>query len=101
MTVLFSGLSIPSLLRPFVVRSVVKQVKNQIWMQGMGRHSDEERTDFGFEDLQAMSDFLGSKPFWMGSQISSIDGIDFSFDLSLPMTIHSHRFLVFARHLET
>jgi hypothetical protein len=49
-------------------------MKKQLWMQGTGRHTEEELIKFGKEDLQAMSDFLGSNQFWFGNQISSIDG---------------------------
>ena len=39
----------------------------------IGRHSIEEIAEFSFEDLKAISDLLGDKPYINGNQPSTID----------------------------
>ena len=41
--------------------------------QGMGRRSDEEVYDLAKRDLDAISDFLGDKPYFFGDEPRSID----------------------------
>lgn len=40
--------------------------KNKTKMRGLLRHSDEELWGFSNEDLRALSDYLGDKPFFFG-----------------------------------
>ncbi len=43
--------------------------------QGMGRHSDAEIVEIGKRDLQALSDFLGDKRYFLGDKPSSLDAV--------------------------
>jgi len=44
------------------------QVGNRARCHGIGRHSSEEIQKIGCDDVQAISDFLGDKPFMMGDK---------------------------------
>lgn len=41
--------------------------------QGMGRRSHESVLEVYKKDIDALSDFLGSKKYFMGDQVSSLD----------------------------
>ncbi len=48
-------------------------VVNQMIGQGMGRHSNEEIHEIASADLAAISEFLGSKPFFFGDHPTGAD----------------------------
>jgi glutathione S-transferase len=58
--------SIPALVRPFVVAMIHRSVKRNMKGHGLGRHSRAEIERLAARDLDAISAFLGSKPFLMG-----------------------------------
>jgi glutathione S-transferase len=73
----FSGL--PLLARP-VARAVAgSQVRRMLHLQGIGRHGHREIYDMGREDLRALADYLGDKPFFLGDRLTSIDAVAFGF----------------------
>jgi isoprene-epoxide---glutathione S-transferase len=41
--------------------------------QGMGRRPDDEVHKFLVDDIDALSDFLGDKPYFMGDRLRSVD----------------------------
>jgi len=45
--------------------------------QGIGRHSKEEIYRIAEQDLRALSDYLGEKPYFMGAEITSLDASAF------------------------
>jgi glutathione S-transferase len=45
----------------------------------MGRHSANEVAELGSRSLQAIADYLGSKPFFMGIEPSGVDATIFAF----------------------
>lgn len=53
-------------------------VKKRLQNHGIGRHSVQEVYEFGMQDIQALSDFLGSKPFMMGEKMTTIDCVAFA-----------------------
>ncbi|XP_055859616.1 failed axon connections homolog isoform X2 [Biomphalaria glabrata] len=57
------------LLRIYLNRLVYKQTYDQ----GIGRHSPEEVKHIMLTDLQALSDYLGDKPFLMGDNPCDVD----------------------------
>ena len=64
----------------FLVSTILRsKVKRNLDGQGIGRHSDEERSRLAGECIQALSDFLGDKPFMMGDKPTSIDANLFSY----------------------
>ena len=64
---------IPKLLRNFVANVVQKNVKKQLYSQGIGRHSRDEIYQLGKDDLKAIAVSLGEQKFFMGDQPTSID----------------------------
>ncbi|MBX2986616.1 MAG: glutathione S-transferase family protein [Bdellovibrionaceae bacterium] len=77
---LFKGL--PFFLRPFIERMVAKSLRKSIQGHGMGRHARADIEALAKRDLQALSDFLGNKPYFMGEKISGVDATVFAFVLS-------------------
>jgi len=55
---------------PAIVRN---QVKRTLHGQGLGRHSQAELTTLANQDLRALDEMLGDKPFLMGDRICSVD----------------------------
>ena len=64
---------IPALLRPLVVPKIRRDVKRDLRGQGLGRHSHQELTQLAIRDLDALSSFLGDKPYLMGDQPCGAD----------------------------
>ncbi|XP_046344614.1 failed axon connections homolog [Haliotis rufescens] len=52
---------------------VSRRMTTNAWAQGMGRHSLEEIEGILNDDLQAISDFIGEKPFFMGKKATEVD----------------------------
>jgi len=50
-----------------------KQTKKKTKLRGLACHSDEELWSFSFDDLRAMSDYLGDKRYFLGATPSTID----------------------------
>lgn len=70
---------LPLGLRVLVPGMVRREVARNLYGQGMGRHSPVEIYDFGRQDPNAVSDFLGDKPFLMGNPPTSIDATAYGF----------------------
>ena len=67
----FSSLPLP--LRWFVPGMAQKQVRRDLRGHGIGRHTDAEINAVAVEDLRAVSDFLGDKPYLLGAAPTSLD----------------------------
>jgi glutathione S-transferase len=68
---------------PFPLNNIVafiarKNIVGELYKHGMGRHSDAEIVDIGNRDLQALSGFLGDKPYFLGDKPSSLDAVAYS-----------------------
>ena len=70
---------IPAPMRPFLVPMIRRQVRRALHGQGMGRHSPEEIVALGTRSIDAIADFLGAKPFLMGSEPTGVDATAFAF----------------------
>jgi glutathione S-transferase len=70
---------IPAPLRPLIVAFVRRQLKRTLHGQGVGRHTREEIIALGSRSIAAIADFLGSKPFFMGSEPTGVDATLFAF----------------------
>ena len=55
------------------VAATRKSMVDQTHAQGMGRHTVDEVQQIGMADLQAISDYLGDKPFFMGDKPTTVD----------------------------
>jgi glutathione S-transferase len=67
---------------PPFIRDVVASVfriliRRQIYGHGIGRHSSEEIFQLGRDDLDALSDYLADKPYFMGDKPTSLDATAF------------------------
>jgi hypothetical protein len=51
-----------------IIEELGKNVRTQIYNQGIRRHSSEEICQIITGEYQALSDFLADKPFFMGEQ---------------------------------
>lgn len=69
----------PAVIRPLVVAMVRRRVGKSLHSQGMGRHSTKEIAELGSRSLQAIADYLGSKPFFAGAEPSGADATLFAF----------------------
>ena len=76
---LISTGSLPSLLVDLILKSRAKIVQKAAFYQGIGRHSKEEVQEMIDKDLEAISTYLGSKSFFMGSEPCEVDCTMFGF----------------------
>jgi glutathione S-transferase len=65
--------AIPAAVRPLVAIFARRGVRQELVGQGIGRHSSDEIHRIGIRDLNAVADFLGDKPFFMGPNPTEID----------------------------
>jgi glutathione S-transferase len=71
--------AVPAVARPIVVAMVKRSVKRNARGHGMGRHSRAEIEALGTRSIDAMADYLGDKPFFMGAEPSGVDAAMFAF----------------------
>ena len=74
---------LPWLLRGFISRKVRKHMLDRLHKQGLGVHQEHEIDQMGIEDLIAIRDLLGDKPYMFGEQVSSLDATVYSVTSSL------------------
>jgi glutathione S-transferase len=70
---------VPAPLRPLVKAMVRKGIKKSVHAQGTGRHSPSERLALGAKAIDAISDYLDAKPYFMGAEPTGVDATIFSF----------------------
>ena len=56
-----------------------RKVKRSLYLQGIGRNSDEEILQMASETLQSLSDLLGDKAYFFGDRPSTLDATAFGF----------------------
>jgi glutathione S-transferase len=71
--------SVTPALRPAVVAFIRYKVRSALWAQGMGRHKPAEIERLGIRSIDAIADYLGGKPFFMGTAPSAVDATIFAF----------------------
>ncbi len=54
-----------------------RKVRGDLWSQGISRHREDEIFQIGNRDLDALSEFLGDKPYFMGEQPTTLDASAF------------------------
>ena len=69
----------PALIRPLVISLVRRRVRKGLYAQGMGRHSRAEIVALGTRSIDAIADFLGAKPYFMGAEPTGVDATIFAF----------------------
>ncbi len=70
---------IPAPLRPVVVAMIRRRVRQSLYAHGLGRHSRAEIGELGARSIDAIADFLGSKPFFFGREPTGVDATLFAF----------------------
>jgi glutathione S-transferase len=71
--------SVPAPMRPLVTAMVRRSVRKNLHGHGMGRHSGSEIVQLGTRGIDALADFLGAKPYFMGAAASGVDATIFAF----------------------
>jgi glutathione S-transferase len=70
---------VPAPVRPAVIALIRRQVRKSLHAHGMGRHSPDEMVRLAVRDVDAIADYLGSKPYFMGSEPTGADATIFAF----------------------
>src|SRR5262249_37106004 len=70
---------IPAPIRPLLTAVVRRQLRKTLHGQGLGRHSPDEIIKLGTRSIDAIADFLGDKPFFMGGEPTGVDATMFAF----------------------
>ena len=69
----------PAPLRPLVARLVRRTIAKSLYLQGLGRHSEEELYKLACDDLTALSTSLGGKQYFFGEKPTELDAIAYGF----------------------
>lgn len=70
---------VPAPVRGLVERLVRRKVRQMLWGQGLGRHSDEELLALASQGIRSIADILGDKPYLMGDKPCGADATLFAF----------------------
>ena len=62
---------------PVTLKMQQRKARSALDHQGIGRHSKEEIYRIAEQDLRALSDYLGEKPYFMGAEVTSLDASAF------------------------
>ncbi|NEO71800.1 glutathione S-transferase family protein [Moorena sp. SIO3H5] len=73
----FDGISTPESEQ--YLKQVRQSISNQIYQQGIGRHSENEIGEIINADFQALSDYLADKPFFMGDKPTTLDATAYGY----------------------
>jgi glutathione S-transferase len=68
----------PWLIKVTVANRMAKNIEKTLYKHGTGRFTDSEKLKILNDNLTAISNYLGSKTYFFGDQVSSIDVILFS-----------------------
>jgi len=71
--------NLPPVVGAIVPTLVRRDVRRNLYGQGIGRHSREEIYEIGCRDVKALSDFLRDKPFLLGDAPTSLDATGYAF----------------------
>lgn len=74
--------AIPAPIRPLIARMVRKKVAKTHHLQGLGRHSAEERLQLAMGDLEAVEMLLSKNRFLLGDKPCGADATTFAFILA-------------------
>jgi glutathione S-transferase len=69
----------PALIRPLVVRSVLKRVRRNLYAQGLGRHTESENSATAGRAIESLAQILGDNPYFMGPTPCGVDATVFAF----------------------
>jgi glutathione S-transferase len=66
---------LPVPLKWFVPALVQGKFRRTLQLQGLGRHTDQERARLVRHDIEALAQVLGDKPYLMGEQPTAVDAM--------------------------
>ena len=69
----------PAPLRPLVGRLVRRTIAKSLYLQGLGRHSQEDLYRLACDDLTALSTSLGGQRYFFGEQPTELDATAYGF----------------------
>lgn len=75
--VFFDGM--PPLLKHIVPHVARRAMRRELHGHGMGRHSREEISAIGCQDVRALAHLLGEQAYFMGEKPSSLDATAYAF----------------------
>jgi len=75
--------ALPPLLRGVVPPLARRQVRDQLYKHGMGRHGEDEIYALGCADLQALAALLGDGPYLHGDTPTLVDASVFAYVLCI------------------
>lgn len=70
---------LPPVLRQLLPAMLRRNFRKQLYARGLGRHDAATILRMGKADLDAVSDFLGDKPYFMGDRPSMLDATALGF----------------------
>ncbi len=76
-TAFFGKLPVP--LKWIVPALARRGLRKELHGHGMGRHSEAQIHAIGKRDITALADFLGDKPYFMGTEPCSLDATGYGF----------------------
>lgn len=68
----------PWIIKVTVANTIARNIKNTLYKHGMGRFTDAEKLKILDDNLLAISNYLGTKKYFFGDQVSTIDTILYS-----------------------
>ena len=70
---------LPGILKRLIFALAQRTVRKQTEAQGIGRHSPDEIKKLGLDDIQAVTGYLGDKPYFGGDTPREIDATAYAF----------------------
>ena len=70
---------IPAPVRPLMVAMIRRSVRKRMKGHGMGMHNQAEIIALGARSIDAIAEYLGAKPFFMGDEPAGADATVFAF----------------------
>lgn len=71
--------NIPFPLKMIIPGVAQKRIKKSLYQHGLGRHSEQEILDIARKDITALSDYLGTKDYFLINKPTSLDVGAFAF----------------------
>ena len=62
-----------------VIPIIRRQIRKAMYAHGLGRHTRDEIVAFGTRSIEAIADYLGDKPYFMGAEPTGVDATVFAF----------------------
>lgn len=87
----------PASARPLIVWMVRKEIRRNLWGQGLGRHSASELLQLAEKDFAALAAILGDKPYLLGDRPCGFDASCYGFASGAMVPLFDHSTTAAAR----